>query len=110
EKALAEEGLPLLGWRDVPVDPEDLGKAVRESEPHHRQVFIGRPGNVSDEDAFERRVYVARKVISGKVYGAGDKRLMEFYPVSVSSRTIVYKGMVLVTQLGDYFLDLKDER
>ena len=110
ERALAEEGLPLLGWRDVPVDPEDLGKAVKETEPHHRQIFIGRPASVADEDAFERRVYVARKVISSRIYGYGDQRLMEFYPVSVSSRTIVYKGMVLVSQLGSYFLDLKDQR
>ncbi|KTS11757.1 glutamate synthase [Methylobacterium radiotolerans] len=110
ESALAAEGLPLLGWRDVPVDPEDLGDAVKATEPHHRQVFIGRPASVTDQDAFERRVYVARKVISNKVYGLDDPRVKEFYPVSVSTRTIVYKGMVLVTQLGGYFLDLKDDR
>ncbi|MCJ2058044.1 glutamate synthase large subunit [Methylobacterium sp. J-048] len=110
ESALAAEGLPLLGWRDVPVDPEDLGVAVKATEPHHRQVFIGRPGSVSDQDTFERRVFVARKVISNKVYALDDPRVKEFYPVSVSTRTIVYKGMVLVTQIGDYFLDLKDER
>ncbi|RZK90087.1 MAG: glutamate synthase subunit alpha, partial [Methylobacterium sp.] len=106
----ASEGLPLLGWRDVPVDPEDLGIAVKATEPHHRQLFIGRPASAADGDAFERRIYVARKVISGRVYGLKDPRVMEFYPVSVSSRTIVYKGMVLVNQLGNYFLDLKDER
>ena len=110
EKTLSDEGLPLLGWRDVPVDSADLGKAVKETEPHHRQVFIGCPASVTDQDTFERRVYIARKVISGKVYGHDDKRLMEFYPVSVSSRTIVYKGMVLVHQLGHYYLDLKDPR
>ena len=110
ESALAAEGLPLLGWRDVPVDPEDLGEAVKATEPHHQQVFIGRPASVADQDSFERRVYVARKVISNKVYGLDDSRVKEFYPVSVSTRTIVYKGMVLVTQLGNYFLDLKDER
>lgn len=110
EKTLADEGLPLLGWRDVPVDSTDLGKAVKETEPHHQQLFIGRPASVADQDAFERRVYIARKVISTKVYGSGDQRLMEFYPVSVSSRTVVYKGMVLVHQLGHYYLDLKDPR
>ncbi|MCJ2051430.1 glutamate synthase large subunit [Methylobacterium sp. J-070] len=110
ESVLASEGLPLLGWRDVPVDPEDLGVAVKATEPHHRQVFIGRPGSVADQDAFERRVYVARKVISNRVYGLDDPRVKEFYPVSVSTRTIVYKGMVLVTQLGGYFLDLRDKR
>src|SRR6478735_8231767 len=110
ESVLAAEGLPLLGWRDVPVDPEDLGEAVKATEPHHQQVFIGRPASVADQDTFERRVYVARKVISNKVYALEDPRVKEFYPVSVSSRTIVYKGMVLVTQLGGYFLDLKDKR
>ncbi|MEH3119730.1 MAG: glutamate synthase large subunit [Methylorubrum populi] len=110
EKTLADEGLLLLGWRDVPVDSADLGKAVKETEPHHRQVFIGCPASVSDQDAFERRVYIARKVISNKVYGLEDERAKAFYPVSVSSRTIVYKGMVLVHQLGHYYLDLKDPR
>ncbi|MBA9068051.1 glutamate synthase (NADPH/NADH) large chain [Methylobacterium sp. RAS18] len=110
EKTLSDEGLPLLGWRDVPVDSADLGKAVKETEPHHRQVFIGCPASVTDQDAFERRVYIARKVISNKVYGLEDERVKAFYPVSVSSRTIVYKGMVLVHQLGHYYLDLKDPR
>ncbi|MFC6788233.1 glutamate synthase large subunit [Methylobacterium komagatae] len=107
---LAAEGLPLLGWRDVPVDSTDLGKAVLATEPCHRQVFIGRPASVTDQDAFERRIYVARKAISNTIYGHDDQRMKEFYPVSVSTRTIVYKGMVLVNQLGNYFLDLKDER
>ena len=110
EKTLADEGLPLLGWRDVPVDSSDLGKAVKETEPHHRQLFIGCPASVTDQDAFERRVYIARKVISNQVYGLDDARVKAFYPVSVSSRTIVYKGMVLVHQLGHYYLDLKDPR
>ncbi|BAU92196.1 glutamate synthase, large subunit [Methylorubrum populi] len=110
EKTLADEGLPLLGWRDVPVDSTDLGKAVKETEPHHRQVFIGCPASITDQDAFERRVFIARKVISNQVYSLEDERAKTFYPVSVSSRTIVYKGMVLVHQLGHYYLDLKDPR
>lgn len=110
EKALADEGLPFLGWRDVPVDPSDLGVMVKETEPCHRQIFIGRPGSVSDEDAFERRLFTARKVISNKVYGLKDERASTYYPVSLSTRTIVYKGMVLVDQLGEYYRDLQDER
>ncbi|MET0257894.1 MAG: glutamate synthase subunit alpha, partial [Methylobacterium sp.] len=110
QKVLVEEGLPLVGWRDVPVEPEDLGQAVKDTEPHHRQLFIGCPAAITDQDAFERRIYIARKAISGRVYGLDDARVHEFYPVSVSTRTIVYKGMVLVHQLGEYFLDLKDER
>ncbi|WP_019905316.1 glutamate synthase large subunit [Methylobacterium sp. 77] len=110
EKVLHDEGLPFLGWRDVPVDPSDLGVRVKETEPHHKQVFIGRPAAILDEDAFERRLFTARKVISNKVYGLNDPRVKAYYPVSVSTRTIVYKGMVLVTQLGHYFKDLQDER
>ncbi|WP_299655925.1 glutamate synthase large subunit, partial [Methylobacterium sp.] len=110
EKALADEGLPFLGWRDVPVDPSDLGVMVKETEPCHRQVFIGRPATIADEDAFERRLFTARKVISNKVYGLKDERASTYYPVSLSTRTIVYKGMVLVDQLGDYYRDLQDER
>ncbi|SEP42633.1 glutamate synthase (NADPH/NADH) large chain [Methylobacterium sp. ap11] len=110
EKAIADEGLALLGWRDVPVDPSDLGESVKASEPRHRQVFIGRPASSADQDAFERRLFLVRKVISNAVYTLKDERLKEFYPVSLSSRTIVYKGMVLVNQLGHYYLDLKDER
>ncbi|MCJ2033089.1 glutamate synthase large subunit [Methylobacterium sp. J-068] len=109
-KALADEGLPFLGWRDVPVDPSDLGVMVKETEPFHRQVFIGRPATIADEDAFERRLFTARKVISNKVYGLKDERASTYYPVSLSTRTIVYKGMVLVDQLGDYYRDLQDER
>nr|WP_246732960.1 glutamate synthase large subunit [Methylobacterium sp. BTF04] len=110
EKALVDEGLPLLGWRDVPVDPSDLGVMVKETEPHHRQLFIGRPATSVDEDAFERRLFTVRKVISNKVYGLKDARTDTYYPVSLSTRTIVYKGMVLVSQLGEYYRDLLDER
>ncbi len=83
---------------------------MKASEPRHRQVFIGRPASSADQDAFERRLFLVRKVISNAVYTLKDARLKEFYPVSLSSRTIVYKGMVLVNQLGHYYLDLKDER
>ncbi|GJE00327.1 glutamate synthase large subunit [Methylobacterium isbiliense] len=110
EKVIGDEGLTLLGWRDVPVDGSDLGESVRASEPRHRQVFIGRPASSPDQDSFDRRLYLCRKVISNSAYDLKDPKLKEFYPVSLSSRTIVYKGMVLVHQLGEYYLDLKDER
>ncbi|RNJ50485.1 glutamate synthase large subunit [Methylocystis hirsuta] len=109
EKSVEEEGLVALGWRDLPVDSSDLGEAVKAVEPHHAQIFIGRGPNVADADIFERRIYLARKAASNEIYRLGNGG-REFYAVSVSSRTIVYKGMVLVSQLGEYFLDLKDER
>ncbi len=82
---------------------------MKAVEPHHAQIFIGRGPNVADADIFERRIYLARKAASNEIYRLGNGG-REFYAVSVSSRTIVYKGMVLVSQLGEYFLDLKDER
>ncbi len=109
EKSAEEEGLVVLGWRDLPINSSDLGEAVKAVEPHHAQIFIGRGPDVADADVFERRIYLARKAASSEIYTLGNGG-REFYAVSVSSRTIVYKGMVLVSQLGEYFLDLKDER
>ncbi|MEA2760662.1 MAG: glutamate synthase large chain, partial [Methylobacteriaceae bacterium] len=99
ERVLEEEGLTFLGWRDVPVDNSDLGDAVKAVEPVHNQVFLGRGPGVRDEDDFERRLYIARKVVSNAIYAAGKREMAEYYPVSMSCRTIVYKGMVLVKQL-----------
>ncbi|MFN3671108.1 MAG: glutamate synthase subunit alpha, partial [Bosea sp. (in: a-proteobacteria)] len=110
EQTITEEGLVFLGWRDVPVDNSDLGEAVKASEPVHRQIFVGRPAEIASEDDFERKVYVLRKSVSNKVYKLKDRATATYYPVSMSARTIVYKGMVLVTQLGSYFRDLTDQR
>ena len=109
-RVIGEEGLVLLGWRDVPVDNTDLGDAVKAVEPVHRQVFVARGESVADEEEFERRLYVMRKAVSGALHGMSDGRMAEYYPVSMSCRTVVYKGMVLVNQLGPYFLDLQDAR
>jgi glutamate synthase (NADPH/NADH) large chain len=109
EAAAASQDLVVLGWRDTPVDSSDLGAAVKAVEPFHGQVFIGRGPSVTDEADFERRLYLARKTASNEIYARGSVA-REHYSVSVSSRTIVYKGMVLVSQLGHYFLDLKDPR
>ena len=109
-RVLEDEGLALLGWRDTPVDSSDLGEAVKAVEPVMRQAFIGRGPGVTDEDDFERRMYVARKATSNAVYALGRRDTAEYYPVSMSCRTIVYKGMVLVSQLGSYYKDLSDPR
>jgi glutamate synthase (NADPH/NADH) large chain len=108
EKAVVEEGQTLLGWRDVPVRSALLGESVKPSEPVIRQIFVGRSRLVETEDLFERRLYILRKVISNEVYNLGDPRAAGFYPVSLSSRTLVYKGLLLASQLGDYFEDLAE--
>jgi glutamate synthase (NADPH) large chain len=107
---VAGEGQVLIGWRDAPVDNSDLGEAVKAVEPVHRQALIGRGANVVDEDDFERKLFVLRKVVSNRVYAAAIAGGAEYYPVSMSCRTIVYKGMVLASQLGPYFKDLLDPR
>ncbi len=105
-----EEGLKVLGWRDVPADNSVLGKSVLRSEPFSRQVFIGRGPTIKDQWHFERKLFVCRKVVSNRVKEAIGKPADPFYPVSVSTRTIVYKGLVLADQLSSYYTDLKDER
>jgi glutamate synthase (NADPH/NADH) large chain len=110
EEVVVDEGQIFLGWRDVPVDPSGLGETVKPTEPVHRQIFVGRGAGIADQDAFERRIFILRKVISNRVYNLADSRTKGFYAVSLSSRTLVYKGMLLATQLGDYFKDLTDTR
>jgi glutamate synthase (NADPH/NADH) large chain len=105
-----EEGLKVLGWRDVPVDSSVLGYSVKGTEPIHRQLFIGRGPTIRDEAHFERKLFVCRKVVSNRVLEVLGARARTYYPVSVSCRTIVYKGLVLGKDLGNYYLDLKDER
>jgi glutamate synthase (NADPH/NADH) large chain len=110
EEKIADEGQQLLGWRDVPVDSSGLGESVKKVEPVVRQVFIGRGRNCADNDAFERKLFVIRKIVEHAVSGLGRSQGKGFYFPSMSSRTIVYKGMLLANQVGKYYLDLQDTR
>ena len=112
EKAISDEGQIFLGWRDVPVDSvrADLPESVLASEPVIRQVFIGRGNNVADQDAFERKLYVLRRMAKNAVDALGHTDCADFYFVSMSSRTIVYKGMFHSHQVGAYYEDLRDAR
>jgi glutamate synthase (NADPH/NADH) large chain len=106
DKIVASEGLQVLGWREVPVVADDLGQGALGAMPTFRQIFIASPdGEVGGLD-LERRVYVARKRIEHEI-GSGDDRV--YFP-SLSSRTMVYKGMLTTPQLRDFFPDLQDER
>ncbi len=105
---VAREGLTLLGWRDVPTDNSTLGESVKPTEPKHMQVFIGLGKKKQSEADFERRLYILRKSVSNAIYRRRDRRVSDYYPVSVSCRTIVYKGMFLADQLGTYYPDLHD--
>ena len=102
-------GQTVLGWRDVPVDSSDLGYSVKPTEPHHEQVFIGRADGMT-EDEFELKLFVIRRVIELKILNENPDGAEFFYIPSMSARTLLYKGMLLATQLGEYFRDLKDPR
>ena len=95
-----KEGLPFLGWRTVPMAPEILGKAAVACMPCIMQCFIGKPADVEKGLDFDRRLYIARRVF--------EQSNENTYVVSLSSRTIVYKGMFLVSQLRLFFDDLQD--
>jgi glutamate synthase (NADPH/NADH) large chain len=110
ETLIAAEGQQLIGWRDVPVNNLGLGESVIPTEPLIRQVFVARGANCGDQDAFERKLFVIRKQIENRVRQAEMEGGDAFYFTSFSSRTIVYKGMLLANQVGDYYLDLQDER
>ncbi len=106
---IKEEGLTLLGWRDVPTDNSSLGVTVKPTEPACMQVFIGRNGTAKTEDEFERRLYILRKSISQAIYQRRDRGLAGYYPCSMSCRTVIYKGMFLADQLGKYYPDLHEK-
>ncbi|HEY9453268.1 MAG TPA: glutamate synthase central domain-containing protein, partial [Bradyrhizobium sp.] len=105
---IKEEGLLLLGWRDVPTDNSSLGETVKPTEPANMQVFIGRNGTAKTEEEFERRLYILRKSISQAIYQRRDRGMAGYYPVSLSCRTVIYKGMFLADQLGKYYPDLHE--
>ncbi|MDF1633764.1 glutamate synthase large subunit [Mycoplana sp. MJR14] len=112
EDVVAEEGQVLLGFRDVPVDNASLSKApeIAATEPKHVQIFIGAGRDAATTAEFERRLFTLRKVISNRIYDEYQGEESGFYPVSLSSSTIVYKGMFLAYQVGAYYKDLADPR
>jgi glutamate synthase (NADPH/NADH) large chain len=111
ERAVLAEGQVFLGWRDVPVNRDmPMSPTVRAKEPIMRQIFIGRGNDVIVQDALERKLYVIRKTASAAIQNLQLKHSKEYYVPSMSSRTIIYKGLLLADQVGTYFRDLEDPR
>ena len=104
EKTLQQYGVPLLGWRSVPINAAALGAKALETLPEIQQVLVGRPAQLTDDD-FERRLYLICKELEHRVAAAA---LDEFHIASFSHRTIVYKGLLVAPQLVQFYLDLKD--
>ena len=108
EEIVISEGQQFLGWRSVPVNVTTLGKTSRACMPCIRQAFIQKSADVADEDAFERKLYLIRKTAENRLRYSPEAKPGDFYAASLSCRTIVYKGMLLSRQVGEFYLDLSD--
>ena len=112
EHFLKVEKQPLIGWRDVPTETTGLGDAVLASMPVIRQAFIGRGPNVKDQDAHERKLLAVRKQLQNPLAELAIKRnlpgLTQLYIPSLSTRTVVYKGLLLAHQVGVFYKDLSN--
>ena len=102
EQLAASEQIAVLGWRDVPCHPAQLGAGARRTMPRIRQCFLKRPGDTASGQDFDRRLYVLRRIF--------EKQDTDTYVCSLSCRTVVYKGMMLVNQLRSFYDDLQDVR
>ena len=110
EQMIAEEGQSVLGWRDVPTNNQGISEDAKLQEPLVRQVFVKRGVTCHDQEGFERKLFVIRKRIEHAVRALNLIDGKMFYIPSLSSRTLVYKGMLLAHQVGSYYRDLRDER
>ena len=107
---IKEEGQIFLTWRDVPTNNSNIAEAAKALEPKITQVIIGQGRDTKDQNHFERKLFVIRKRIEHSVKKLGLDDPAQFYIPSLSSRTIVYKGMLLANEVDTYYPDLKDER
>ncbi len=107
ERIVREEGLHILGWRDTPIAADSIGRIARASQPYIQQIFIRRaPG--MDQDTLERKLYLIRKRVEAEV-DQSDIRDKSFFAIpSLSSRTVVYKGLLLATQIASFYKELSD--
>ncbi len=106
ERIVREEGLTILGWRDVPTDNSSLGNTARAGEPKVRQLFLQRSEGCGDEQAFDRKLYIVNQRAIHEIRDTGVDNY--WYVSSISSRTIIYKGMLMPVQVDRYYPDLRD--
>ncbi|MGH9738473.1 MAG: glutamate synthase large subunit [Candidatus Acidiferrales bacterium] len=108
EKAARDQGLTVLGWRDTPINGNTIGRLARNTQPYIEQIFVRR-GRDMDQDALERKLYVMRKIAQNTVMQSDMKEKDFFYVPSLSSRTIVYKGLLLAPQITNFYRELSDQ-
>ncbi|NJP38014.1 glutamate synthase large subunit [Alkalicoccus luteus] len=104
ERIIEEEGQSVLGWRTVPVNDSFVGDEAKKTEPFIRQVIVAPSEDLEDQDAFERKLYVIRKRTEIEI--AKTLKSQDFYICSLSTRTIIYKGMLIPEQLDSFYIDL----
>jgi glutamate synthase (NADPH) large chain len=107
ERVVGEEGLSVLGWRDTPIDANSIGRLARSSQPYIEQIFVRGPRGL-EQEALERKLYVVRKRIESEFAKSDLKEKDFFYIPSLSSRTIVYKGLLLAPQIAHFYRELSD--
>ena len=107
ERIAREQGLEVLGWRDMPVHADAIGRQARATQPYIEQVFIKKADGMS-QDEFERMLYVVRRRAETEIAESDIHEKAFFYVPSLSSRTIIYKGLLLAPQISDFYLELAD--
>lgn len=105
KQGLIDSNLELLGFREVPTNPQKIGDSARNAMPYILQAFVSKPSNLAKGIDFERKLYVARRLIEKR---ALELNIAKFYISSFSSRTIVYKGMLVSNQVSDFYLDFQN--
>ena len=108
EEVVREEGQVVLGWREVPVDGTKVGHEAAAIRPWMIQILIGKGPDVTNNKEFERKLYIIRKLAEKRIIPLSKELSSDFYIASLSSKTIVYKGMLTPGQLRDFYLDLSD--
>ena len=108
EEAIRDEGQRVLGWRDVPVEPEAIGTDARKVQPYIQQVFVGADAGTADEAHLGRKLYVIRKRVEKAVAKSGIAGADTFYVSSLYTTRIVYKGLLMADQISKFYHDLND--
>ncbi|MEO8398874.1 MAG: glutamate synthase subunit alpha, partial [Ignavibacteriaceae bacterium] len=108
EKIVIDENQKFLGWRKVPINPDVPGEGAKRTQPYIKHCFIGANKNIKTQDEFERKLYLIRRIIDQRIREELKCDRSKYYVPSFSSKTLVYKGMLLAPQLTEYYQDFGD--
>ena len=106
EKEIQNQGLKLIGWRDVPVNSTVLGEIAKVTEPFVKQIFIGKASDTQTEREFNIKLYAARKIAEHTIYDSKLSESQFFYLPSLSTKIIIFKGLLMPEHINEYYLDL----